>query len=1205
MNKEPVYGNHIGIVVNQDDPETRGRVQIFIPYLTNTIYTGWNETLLDKRFKNIGGGGDLTPELVEKLKNVLPWAECAAPIFGGGTSATHNPSTGITSTNPRKSMGPVKPASALTDPTQKGLLEKAMDKLGSQRTLNFDDQKWGGRCATAVTAIAGAGVGYDPLAAEGIGGLANANSLANGSSTALQNSGFYDGPKKVVAGLYNPQLGDVLVMPNSKDGHTIICIDDGRISGNVKYISDNTGREYYEDYVGGRKADQYDGTYLLRPNEEGAKRWNITMNRTEDGAKTLPAPTLSPADAAEIPGTSVNAFDTAAAGNAEVKEASASDERIGKTINIRTTQYGLGKSQGGWDGTEDKYTNQGISAHGQNLTPGVIGSVSPDFHPGDVVSRVNPANGKKEVYIVSDTADSGYNENSLDVYTDSAYVNNKAPDFQDWTIVGHENEIGRSPESVRGQLAKYSQHGDIPEGRSGVDELKALGKDVKDPALQAGFINAKSNRFAQGQNMTAPNPNFNASPTSASYAGAQPSGMLSIPKPGAKVFVFFLAGDIQKPVYFANALEPETVGKMIGRGSAPDKVNLFGDIQQVSTLGSGEGNLTFNEVHRKDGPIALTDSNVHFGIGGSGTTIAHGATNDVAQGSRTTTTMGDSHRTVNGTDNSRATSRWSITDTDYTQVVGSFDEEQIKAAENLHKLVKATQTQKINTIEKEAPKGEKVPCPVCSTSYPVDKASAMAKKAFKFLRALGTVPWFTYSIDVLAFITSLVLVPFFSIAQAAAINGGSCGNPDCKGGQVPSPQKAIEKANKVATNDLKSKQDQIGKLEQQMGNGGTHSVVASKDIVLSAGLVLDDQPVYSKTGSISHGCSVGPAKSARGTMIVKATGVPQVMHTEATQLPGGNIMLRGGSKIKIIAGSPGIDINTNGKITIGGGSVEIVSADSDLILSSPTMTILKGNGVTIDADDRSGKGGGLIINSNQTKVRGLGVTGNMMLGGGLNMKGELSVPYLNTVGQRSQSGSGSPPDQRVPFSTWAVGPLQINDTLNSIRTALTHFAMPAALLNITNIVKLIQQIYNKLYTITVIEPITTGLAVGFIYSVVWNWHHNHMNEPEDHHHDYTQPRGTYFDDESGVHQSACDESHIPTRARKKGTGPDGGPKTLAGCGGFGFGGGGSKMGSKLNSFGISDQVEGFTGTRLGDKNLKFEYNKDGTINVITPDEYKC
>lgn len=86
---EPVFGNHLGMVVNNQDPEGRKRVQVFIPYLSNTLFSKWNTDLKDIKFKN-------TVELDEKygvlsrLKQTLPWAEAAAPIFGGATSMTSN-----------------------------------------------------------------------------------------------------------------------------------------------------------------------------------------------------------------------------------------------------------------------------------------------------------------------------------------------------------------------------------------------------------------------------------------------------------------------------------------------------------------------------------------------------------------------------------------------------------------------------------------------------------------------------------------------------------------------------------------------------------------------------------------------------------------------------------------------------------------------------------------------------------------------------------------------------------------------------------------------------------------------------------------------------------------------------------------------------------------------------------------------------------
>lgn len=90
-----IYGNHLGLVISggDEDPEGRGRCQIFIPHVSNTLYKSWNQELNDIEFmtlEQLAGMGDV----IKRLKQTLPWAECAAPIFGGSTNIAHNPYTG-------------------------------------------------------------------------------------------------------------------------------------------------------------------------------------------------------------------------------------------------------------------------------------------------------------------------------------------------------------------------------------------------------------------------------------------------------------------------------------------------------------------------------------------------------------------------------------------------------------------------------------------------------------------------------------------------------------------------------------------------------------------------------------------------------------------------------------------------------------------------------------------------------------------------------------------------------------------------------------------------------------------------------------------------------------------------------------------------------------------------------------------------------
>ena len=85
------------MVINNNDPDGRKRVQVFIPYLTNTLSADWNNKLKDVTFRTTV---DLQKYgVLDRLKQTLPWAEYAAPIFGGATSVTSNSSTGKVQVN--------------------------------------------------------------------------------------------------------------------------------------------------------------------------------------------------------------------------------------------------------------------------------------------------------------------------------------------------------------------------------------------------------------------------------------------------------------------------------------------------------------------------------------------------------------------------------------------------------------------------------------------------------------------------------------------------------------------------------------------------------------------------------------------------------------------------------------------------------------------------------------------------------------------------------------------------------------------------------------------------------------------------------------------------------------------------------------------------------------------------------------------------
>ena len=78
---------YLGIVVQNNDPQKRGRVKVFVPHLSPTVYENWIGANNDKFFESIDG--ELQP-IMDKLKVILPWAEVSCPLTSENTSKRYN-----------------------------------------------------------------------------------------------------------------------------------------------------------------------------------------------------------------------------------------------------------------------------------------------------------------------------------------------------------------------------------------------------------------------------------------------------------------------------------------------------------------------------------------------------------------------------------------------------------------------------------------------------------------------------------------------------------------------------------------------------------------------------------------------------------------------------------------------------------------------------------------------------------------------------------------------------------------------------------------------------------------------------------------------------------------------------------------------------------------------------------------------------------
>ena len=85
------YGNYLGIVIQNNDPEKSGKIKVWVPHVSPSVYQRWDDNNKDKSFKFVGKNinSDLS-DIVEDLKSILPWALCAAPLNGASSSGRYN-----------------------------------------------------------------------------------------------------------------------------------------------------------------------------------------------------------------------------------------------------------------------------------------------------------------------------------------------------------------------------------------------------------------------------------------------------------------------------------------------------------------------------------------------------------------------------------------------------------------------------------------------------------------------------------------------------------------------------------------------------------------------------------------------------------------------------------------------------------------------------------------------------------------------------------------------------------------------------------------------------------------------------------------------------------------------------------------------------------------------------------------------------------
>jgi len=676
-----------------------------------------------------------------------------------------------------------------------------------------------------------------------------------------------------------------------------------------------------------------------------------------------------------------------------------------------------------------------------------------------------------------------------------------------------------------------------------------------------------------------PDPTNDSVPTTPALAGYsdRPNGVFSFPRMGAKVWAFFYGGDVQRPVYFAAAYEPDSIRYAIGSSSdskrivEPDDLptnageglggsSLFSGESEVSESIQTESTRTcagvtesiFSGSGAKNG-IPILDSSFNFyNLDSSG---VYTKKNDA------TIRSGDNSSYFRTTDSGIDinTTSGDITFTGDVNINGNF---KVNSGTN---QVNSKETQKhidaeqnaVSAIANQTAKdvtqgGEEQGCPNCEQKLADDRSDFVTRILRTIRKFSNILPWDCWNWGVTKFLINFIAIPMLNEISVLAVSGGKgCGM--CKSGKVKSYSKAIENANKKASETFTQKQNELNQSAKHFKAGSNvQTVLGSWGIDAGGG----NMNTAKCSQELPDDCSliITGVKGGEGGSSIRmhpySEPVNTVVYLPPNKTTVGDIYLRSANDIKMIAGSPGISMETNGKISITGGFLDLNSTDGPAVLTSKNVTNVNGEKVHITG----AKGIGLTAPS--VGVNGnLGVTGNLGVMGSVTIDGALSVKHLNVKTMRSETTSNSSPKSTSNATTYYTGGAAGINIFDKIKNVLVRDnPLKMLLLTPKGLLTLFQEVYDRILLMIGIHPVPTGYFVGYGSGVVFNFTSNSSKVPEDHSHQFTNVQMRQLGDSKAWVQAADDPSSpAPNPAPAQGDDPPGGPHSLAGCGGGGFG----------------------------------------------------
>jgi hypothetical protein len=487
-------------------------------------------------------------------------------------------------------------------------------------------------------------------------------------------------------------------------------------------------------------------------------------------------------------------------------------------------------------------------------------------------------------------------------------------------------------------------------------------------------------------------------------------GAFSIPDVGSHVWVFFHGGNPMTPVYFASVMGKEDWDGVYDDLDYPtDYENWsFRDKQEYES----ENNIYRNKFlfNQKGGSIEISNTDYreklilsHFS--GSFKEFNNYATIELVSKNDQKMVLKDGYYSWKGNKNSHISQdNNEIVIGDSIKTIGKPNRDVVSEWKkivdeiaNLRQLFDIRRADKIEienkikyTSEDQTKSGESAPCPVCSGT---------GKKSYWVVdysyNSHGIPSVFSSTDEVETYQHIDPKNEDGSVGQMESGDSGKIFEFDCPtcGGTGKSPsskdgnwdEEELKKNIKQTINDNLI---ELAKLEEKMGIGGNEIKNIAKHKIQTVGYVFNDfssirlDPV----GKIGvHRVTIN-----EGGVFEEEQESPLLEYVYNSDFPSGDYNLTVGNKFHINVGSGGYKLKTYGPVDISGTISNYVGEQVNIV--SPNEIILDGGKrIEIIADSLKIKQ----RNNKQVVIdSSLGVSRNMIIGGGLHVEGETTLNHV-------------------------------------------------------------------------------------------------------------------------------------------------------------------------------------------------------------------